>query len=142
HADKDAPDDTSVILRLQQDGSPAPGNPFIPYCSLTTTQTCPSGMGCPTGETCISAVARYFAYGIRNSFGLAFDPVTGQLWDTENGPTSYDEINLVSPGFNSGWNQIMGPDSRAPLGTADLFNVPGGASSYSDPEYSWLSPVA
>ena len=50
----------------------------------------------------------YFAYGIRNGFGLDFDPVSGKLWDTENGPQSGDEINLVEPGFNGGWNKIQG----------------------------------
>ena len=51
---------------------------------------------------------KYFAYGIRNSFGIGFDPVTGYLWDTENGPAYDDEINLVMPGFNSGWQSVMG----------------------------------
>jgi aldose sugar dehydrogenase len=50
----------------------------------------------------------YFAYGIRNGFGLDFDPVTKSLWDTENGPWYADEINLVEPGFNSGWKKIQG----------------------------------
>ena len=45
----------------------------------------------------------YYAYGIKNIFGFDFDPVTGKMWDTENGPTFGDEINLVEPGFNSGW---------------------------------------
>jgi glucose/arabinose dehydrogenase len=137
-----APDDSAVILRVQQDGSAMPGNPFVPYCSGTTTQTCANGGGCPGGQTCRTAVARYYAYGIRNSFGLAVDPITGDLWDTENGPGSYDEINRVPPGFNSGWLPIMGPDGRDPEGTGNLFAMPGGASAYSDPEYSWLSPVA
>ena len=48
----------------------------------------------------------YYAYGIRNSFGMDFDPVTGKLWDTENGPNYGDEINLVEPGFNSGWQEV------------------------------------
>jgi glucose/arabinose dehydrogenase len=39
----------------------------------------------------------YYAYGIRNSFGIDFDPVTGYLWDTENGEIIGDEINLVKP---------------------------------------------
>ena len=52
---------------------------------------------------------KYYAYGIRNSFGLAIDPLTGSLWDTENGDTDYDEINFVPSGFNSGWKKIMGP---------------------------------
>src|SRR6185295_2073331 len=86
-----APDDTGVILRLNDDGSIPGDNPFASQ-----------------GGT----LPKYYAYGIRNSFGLAFDPVTSRLWMTENGPTSYDEINLVTPGFNSGWNQLMGPDAR------------------------------
>jgi glucose/arabinose dehydrogenase len=39
----------------------------------------------------------YFAYGIRNSFGIDFDPLTGNLWDTENGPDYGDKINLGEP---------------------------------------------
>ena len=78
---------------------------------------------------------------MRNSFGLAFDPRTDRLWDTENGPSSYDEINLVEPGFNSGWNKIMGPDSRSPQNApGDLVVLPG--STYSDPEFSFRDPVA
>src|SRR5215211_4889004 len=53
----------------------------------------------------------YYAYGIRNSFGFDFDPVTGNIWDTENGPGYGDEINLVEPGFNSGWLEITGMSS-------------------------------
>ena len=55
---------------------------------------------------------RYYAYGIRNSFRIPIDPVTGNLWETENGEDAYDEINLVKPGFNSGWDKVMGPISR------------------------------
>ena len=53
-----------------------------------------------------------FAMGIRNSFGLGVDPVTGYLWDTENGENYFDEINLVKPRFNSGWNSVIGPADR------------------------------
>ena len=53
-------------------------------------------------------MARYYAYGMRNSFGMDFDPVTGKLWDTENGPWWADEINIVEPGFNSGWKKVQG----------------------------------
>ena len=35
----------------------------------------------------------YYAIGIRNSFGLTYDPMTNNLWDTENGPEYFDEIN-------------------------------------------------
>jgi glucose/arabinose dehydrogenase len=50
----------------------------------------------------------YYAYGIRNTFGMNFDPVTGNLWDTENGDGQGDEINLVESGFNSGYRKVMG----------------------------------
>lgn len=82
----------------------------------------------------------WYATGVRNSFGLSFDPVTGALWNTENGPNLYDEINRVDPGFNSGWSKIMGPDSRDPEGVGDLVLLPG--SHYSDPELSFLTPIA
>ncbi|HEY6555482.1 MAG TPA: PQQ-dependent sugar dehydrogenase, partial [Vicinamibacteria bacterium] len=137
-----APDDTSVILRVNADGTAAAGNPFAPHCSVTTTQTCATNANCPGGETCRTQVGRYYAYGVRNSFGMAIDPVTSALWNTENGPSSYDEINRVTAGFNSGWNPLMGPDSRDPQGVGNLFNMPGAGLTYSDPEFSWLTPVA
>ena len=83
-----------------------------------------------------------YAYGIRNSFGLAFDPLSGFLWDTENGPNRMDEINRVSRGFNSGWQDIMGPSiaqRRASTGT--LVSM-GPAAHYEDPNLSWVEPVA
>ena len=87
------------------------------------------------------AMHKYYAYGIRNSFGIAIDPVTGNLWETENGENTYDEINLVKPGFNGGWKVIMGPLSRSDGITAnELINFPG--SHYADPVFSWLNPVA
>jgi glucose/arabinose dehydrogenase len=139
-----APDDTGVIVRIQQDdnGSPHPLNPFFPYCSVSTATTCTSNANCPAGETCLTRVARYYAYGVRNSFGLTIDPASDVLWDTENGPDTMDEVNRVAPGFNSGWQQIMGPNSRDPQGLGDLFNMPGGQSVYSDPEFSWLDTTA
>lgn len=136
-----APDDTGVVLRMNPDGTPAAGNPFTPYCSLTTATTCTTNANCPGGETCLTQVARYYAYGVRNSFGLTFDPMTGALWDTENGPSNYDEVNLVASGFNSGWEALMGPESRTP-GHGPFFNMPGGGSLYSDPEFAWLSTIA
>jgi glucose/arabinose dehydrogenase len=51
---------------------------------------------------------KYYGYGFRNSFGMDFDPLTGKLWDTENGDACCDEINLVDPGFNSGWRKVAG----------------------------------
>ena len=94
-----APDDTGVIFRINDDGSAPSDNPFFSQGGN---------------------LAKYLAYGVRNSFGLAFDSVTGKLWDTENGVANYDEVNLVEPGFNSGWMRIMGPSIRDAQGTTDL----------------------
>ena len=94
----------------------------------------------------------YFAYGIRNSFGIDFDPVTGLLWDTENGPDYGDEINLVKPGFNSGWYKLQGVwkpryDSTrgGDLIAGEKLLVPeidylenfNGKGEYSQPEFTW-----
>ncbi|HET8857658.1 MAG TPA: PQQ-dependent sugar dehydrogenase [Nitrososphaeraceae archaeon] len=115
----DKPDDTGVIFRINsKDGSAIETNPF--YSNSDTS--------------------KYFAYGIRNSFGITIDPLTGTLWQTENGPSEYDEINIVKPGFNSGWVQIMGPISRSDNSLNDLQVISN--SSYSDPQLSWKDPVA
>jgi aldose sugar dehydrogenase len=113
-----APDNTGVIFRINDDGSTPSDNPFFSQGGN---------------------LAKYYAYGIRNSFGLVFDPLTGELWATENGPANYDELNLVQPGFNSGWNRIMGPVSRDVEGTSDLVFFPG--SHYADPKFSWFTTV-
>ena len=55
-----------------------------------------------------SPLNMYYAYGIRNSFGIDTDHISGNLWDTENGPRFGDEINLVEPGLNSGWEKVQG----------------------------------
>jgi len=55
---------------------------------------------------------RTYAYGVRNSFGMTFDPVSGELWTTENGGRAFDEVNRVDRGWNGGWIQFMGPLSR------------------------------
>lgn len=80
----------------------------------------------------------YYAYGIRNSFGLTFDPVSGHLWDTENGG-AYDEINLVEPGFNSGWEKVNGKASLLEDFDQEELVDFGGKGKYSDPEFSWAS---
>jgi aldose sugar dehydrogenase len=115
------PDDTGVIFRVNpEDGSAAPDNPFA-----------------NSGNNLLS---KYYAYGIRNSFGIDFDPLTDTMWDTENGPAGYDEINLVRPGFNSGWQTVMGPISLSGDTVADLVNFPG--SHYADPLLSWIESTA
>lgn len=126
-------DSTGGILRVTQDGQPVP-NP-------------------PLGQA-TSPLNLYYGYGVRNSFGIGFDPVTNNLWDTENGPKYADEINLVEPGFNSGWAQVMGtwaPEGAIGKETAgQVISNPSqsnlvdfaGKGKYSPPEFTWLKPVA
>ena len=109
YPDGPEPDDTSVILKVDYEGQPA--------------------------ADVIEGHPSYFAYGIRNSFGLDFDPVSGTLWNTENGPDMYDEMNIVEPGFNSGWERIMGPVSRSSEGEDSLVMLEG--AHYADPVFSW-----
>jgi glucose/arabinose dehydrogenase len=94
----------------------------------------------------------YYAYGIKNSFGIGLDPLTDNLWDTENGPQFGDEINLVKPGFNSGWEKVQGiwklnqtrekegifKDSNKEIEFVDFT----GKGKYSNPEFVWDRPVA
>jgi aldose sugar dehydrogenase len=116
------PDDTGVIFRINPDnGSPALDNPL------------------KNNNNELSSLNKYYAYGIRNSFGMTFDPVTNILWDTENGPSEYDEVNLVKPGFNSGWLQVMGPISKSGITEDELVNFPN--SKYADPVFSWLPSI-
>src|SRR5215216_4448361 len=100
----------------------------------------------------------YYAYGIRNSFGIGFDPMTGNLWDTENGPSWGDEINLVEPGFNSGWakvlgiwtvNEIINEEGDREINEGEVAStVPGGLidfngrGQYRPPKLAWNETIA
>jgi aldose sugar dehydrogenase len=122
------PDGTSGILRITQDGRPVGG----------------VGSSSILGDS--YPLNLYYAYGIRNSFGFDFDPITGNIWDTENGPGEGDEINLVKPGFNSGWSEVTGMSSNTDDfdPEADLVSFDG-KGKYSDPEFEWrdtLGPTA
>src|ERR687895_1031465 len=121
HRNGTEPNNSSVILRINPNsGGPAKDNPFV--------------------GADIDRLSKYYAYGIRNSFGIDFDPITGNLWDTENGEENYDEINLLQPGFNSGWAKMMGPISRNNLTDKESLHIfPG--SEYADPVFSWKEQV-
>ena len=153
------PDDahmTGVVLRLNDDGSTPTDNPFF---------DAPTNL---TGQAAAN-IKKVFAYGVRNSFGMDFDPLSGALWTQENGDDAFDEINRVTPGFNGGWIQTMGPVSRVdefksiemtygagnlqqlrwpPSNIAQtpqqavsrMFMLPG--AQYLDPEFSWKYAVA
>ena len=125
------PDGRAGILRVTQDGK-AVGNGIL-------------GPGDPLNK--------YYAYGLRNSFGIDFDPARGYLWDTENGPDYADEINLVEPGFNSGWKVLQGiwkpfaPPEGDYIAGAKLLKPDnylanfGGKGHYRSPEFIWKNPV-
>ncbi|MFL6383099.1 MAG: PQQ-dependent sugar dehydrogenase [Nitrososphaeraceae archaeon] len=129
------PDGRSGILRITQDGKPVGVDVGGGATTITTTTTTSNGI---LGNS--FPLNLYYAYGIRNSYGIDFDPITGKLWETENGPGYGDEINLVEPGFNSGWQELMGIDSRQEDFDAvkDLVDF-GGKGKYSGPEFTWSS---
>ena len=123
------PDGTGGILRMTLDGKP--------LRESVLGNTYPTNL--------------YYAYGIRQSFGMDFDPLTGNLWDTENGANWGDEINLVEQGFNSGWNKVQGiwkdhvsdnkfNASNVTYHPSDLvdFDAKG---KYSSPEFIWKYTV-
>jgi glucose/arabinose dehydrogenase len=114
------PDGSSGILRFTPNGEPVDGGLL--------------------GHT--SPLDKYYAYGIRNSFGLDYDPFTGNIWMTDNGPAYGDELNIVMLGFNGGWNKIMGSSSifHRPFNLTDLefFN---GTRNYYDPIFEWFVSI-
>ena len=117
-----APNGLGGVLRITQDGGLVDDEPIF-------------GADLPLGV--------YYAMGIRNSFGIDFDPMTGNLWDTENGPTAGDEINLVFPGFNSGWSLIQGFSNDDLLGNGATPNdlVSFGNGKYAEPKFAWHIPI-
>ena len=82
------------ILRLRDDGSPAPDNPFIGAAGYRP---------------------EIYTLGHRNTLGLILHPVTGAVWNNENGPNGGDEINIILPGRNYGWPLVsFGRDYSGP----------------------------
>ena len=128
------PDGTSSILRITLDGKTVPNGSILGNEPLLNKY--------------------YYAYGIWNSFGIDFDPMTGKLWDTENGVIFGDEVNLVEPGFNSGWNKIDGiwlrgypiedTEDKAIFSEEQANNLLedfDGKGKYSTPEFTWFDDV-
>lgn len=140
-----------VILRINGDGTTPADNPFF-------------AAGAALGGEVGANLQKVFSYGHRNGFGMAFDPLSGQLWQTENADDAYSELNRVVPGMNGGWIQLAGPLARvsswksiettqfggslqqvrypptrsaysAALAQARMFMLPGAV--YKDPELSW-----
>ena len=89
----------------------------------------------------------YYGYGIRNSFGIGFDPLTGILWETENGSNYGDEINVILPGFNGGWRQGLGLSAEYENFKNKEFDrskliLFDGKGTYYDPVFTWVDTVA
>jgi len=78
--------DLGKIIHITVDGAPAPDNPFL---------------GKP------GVLPEIWAYGTRSQEGLAFDPKTGRLWETEHGPRGGDELNIIEKGKNYGWPVVV-----------------------------------
>ena len=82
------------ILRVRDDGSVPPDNPFVGRAGYRP---------------------EIYSLGHRNSLGLIVHPVTGALWNNENGPNGGDEINIILPGRNYGWPVVsFGRDYAGP----------------------------
>jgi glucose/arabinose dehydrogenase len=142
---------TGVILRLNDDGTTPADNPFF-------------AVGAAIGGEAGANIQKIYSYGHRNGFGMAFDPVSGSLWETENADDAYSELNRVIPGMNGGWIQFAGPLSRVPdwkfiettqfggalqqvrypptraaytaaQAVSQMFMLPG--ATYVDPDFSW-----
>jgi glucose/arabinose dehydrogenase len=109
------PDGSGGILRFTPDGEPVNGGLL--------------------GDT--HPLDDYYAYGIRNSFGIDYDPTTGNIWITDNGEAYGDELDIAMPGFNGGWRKIMGMSSfnkAFNLTDLEFFN---GKGKYYDPAFDW-----
>jgi aldose sugar dehydrogenase len=78
--------DLGKIIHITPDGAPAPGNRFI-------------------GRE--GVLPEIWSFGHRSEEGLAIDPVTGELWESEHGPRGGDELNTPEAGRNYGWPVIV-----------------------------------
>ena len=143
YEDGPPPDGTGGILAFDAEGNALP-NPVLVGGEANGEEEEEEEDEEESEQDDIGMLPYYFAYGLRNGFGMAFDPVTGYIWDTENGPDWFDEINLVLPGFNSGWAAVQGPASAPENEEADIEDDLvdfGGSGQYSDPEFAWQNTV-
>src|SRR5579872_2709915 len=76
---------TGKIHRVNDDGTVPKDNPYVGQPNVWPS---------------------VWSYGHRNPQGLAWDPVTGQLWESEHGPSGGDEINIIYPKHNYGWGIV------------------------------------
>lgn len=103
------------ILRLREDGTAAPGNPF---------------------EGRAGYRAEIYSMGHRNSLGLALNPATGDMWNNENGPYGGDEINVIKAGGNYGWPKVSFGREY------DGKKIPNTGEGMIDPIVFWVPSIA
>ncbi len=110
--------DAGKTLRLHDDGSIPPDNPFV-------------------GKTGVRP--EIYSYGHRNGYGLAINPETGELWQAEIGPMGGDEINILAPGHNYGWPLVsMGRNYTGTLVSEEPWFRPG----MDNPRIFWVPSIS
>ena len=105
------------MLRLRDDGTPAPGNPFV---------------GKPGFKPDI------YSIGHRNMIGLTIHPATGEIWENENGPLGGDEVNILKPGANYGWPLVSLGRQYSGARVSERFQQDG----LEDPVLHWTPSIA
>ncbi len=116
-AAQDPSNHQGTVLRLTEDGEPAPGNPF-------------AGRGDVRPEI--------WSYGHRNPQGLVMHPETGEIWDAEHGPRGGDEVNVVRPGANYGWPVV----SYGVNYDGTIFTRERRREGLEDPVWVWVPSIA
>ena len=110
--------DAGKTLRLRDDGSVPPENPFVGRAG---------------------ARPEIFTYGHRNGYGLAVHPETGELWQAEIGPMGGDELNLLVAGHNYGWPLVsMGRNYTGSLVSEQPWTRPG----MDNPRMFWVPSIS
>jgi glucose/arabinose dehydrogenase len=115
---QDLSNDVGKVLRITDDGGIPRDNPFV-------------------GRT--GAKPEIYTYGHRNSYGLAFNPETGVLWQAEIGPMGGDEVNVLTPGKNYGWPLVsMGRNYTGSLVSAEPWYRP----EMENPRMFWVPSIS
>jgi glucose/arabinose dehydrogenase len=115
---QDLGNDVGKVLRLRDDGTVPPDNPFAGRAG---------------------AKPEIYTYGHRNGYGLAFNPETGVLWEAEIGPMGGDEVNILLPGHNYGWPLVsMGRNYTGSLVSDQWYHREG----MDDPRMFWVPSIS
>jgi glucose/arabinose dehydrogenase len=110
--------DYGKILRIKDDGSIPPDNPFVARAG---------------------ARPEIYTYGNRNAYGLAYNPDNGELWESEIGPLGGDEINILQAGHNYGWPLVS--TGRNYTGTP-VSDHPWTRDGMDDPRMVWVPSIS